>query len=119
MAVFQDLRNRASQVGGKITETTKTSIQQTQLNARVKKLQDQIDDSFRLMGAEMYDYLENEQEQEPDFTAACAEIREAFAEQLAIKKQLAVLKGNRIKCMKCEAMVSPDSIICPYCGTKL
>ena len=55
MALFDNLRGKVSDAGKSISESTKAAMQERKLNYELKRLQELIEDQFRMIGAAVYD----------------------------------------------------------------
>ncbi len=118
MALFDQIRGKVTDAGKSISESTKAAVQEHKLNNELKKLQDLIDDRFRLIGAQVYEAVGNPEKEMPDFTEDCRTIRESYEQQTKIQAEIDRLKGAVTKCPSCGTTCPAGDLYCPGCGTK-
>ena len=118
MALFDNLRGKVTDAGKSITESTKAAVQEHKLNTELKKLQDVIEDRFRMIGAAAYDAAEDPEKEMPDFSEECREIRDLYEQQVRIQAEIARLKGAVTRCPNCGTTYPVGDLYCPGCGIK-
>ena len=118
MALFDNLRGKVTDAGKSITESTKAAVQEHKLNTELKKLQDVIEDRFRMIGAAVYDAAEDPEKEMPDFSEECREIRDLYEQQVRIQAEIVRLKGAVTRCPNCGTTYPVGDLYCPGCGTK-
>ena len=118
MALFDSLRGRVTDAGKSISESTKAAVQEHKLNTELKKLQDVIEDRFRMIGAAVYDAAGDPEKEMPDFSEECREIRNLYEQQVKIQAEIDRLRGAVTRCPGCGTTYPAGDQYCPGCGTK-
>ena len=118
MALFDNLRGKVSDAGKSISESTKAAMQERKLNYELKRLQELIEDQFRMIGAAVYDAAGDPEKEMPDFSGECREIRDLYEQQVKLQAAIDRLKGAVSRCPNCGTVYPAGDLYCPGCGTK-
>lgn len=124
MSFFNQLKEKVSQVGEQVKETTQIVISEQQKNVEISKkkkeiqqLQEKIDDLYRLIGIQFVESHPEEVREGSVFQKELTRIKELYNMQLAIQDSIDVEFCESKECLSCGRKIAEKHQFCPYCGT--
>lgn len=123
MSFINQLKEKVSQVGEHVKETTQDVISEQQKNRETNKkkkeiqqLQEKIDDLYRLIGIQFIESHPEEIREGTLFQKELTRIKELYNTQLEIQERIDAELYESKNCLSCGRKIANNHQFCTYCG---